>query len=193
MREGRFLGTDVVAELLAYARQSCPPSWEFLQVEDIRIPFPDDSAVFACFFSVFTHLLHEVAYCYLVEAGRTVKPGGRIVFSFLEYEYNWQVFEDTYNAAKAGGRNDHLNMFVGRDAIAAWAAHLGMRIVEIRAGTDAFIPLSRPITYDDGRRVEGNAALGQSVCVLSNDKRAAVEPRADKWSLKNPYRVAYRG
>ena len=189
---GRFLGTDVVAELLDYAKQGCPPNWAFLQVEEIGIPFADDSADFACFFSVFTHLLHEETYCYLVEARRAVKPGGRIVFSFLEYENNWQIFEDTYNGIKGGGSNDHLNMFIGRDAITAWAAHLGMAIVDIRAATDPFIPLSRPVIYDDGRRIEGNAALGQSICVLSNDKRAATAPSSNKWSLKNPYRVAYR-
>lgn len=193
LRDGRFLGTDVVAELLDYARQGCPPSWEFVQVEDIRIPFADDSADFACFFSVFTHLLHEETYCYLVEARRTVKPGGRIVFSFLEYEHNWQVFDDTYKVVKAGRTNAHLNIFIGRDAITAWAAHLGMPIVEIRAATDPFIPLSRPIVYDDGRRIDGNAALGQSVCVLSNNKQATVVSSANKWSLRSPYRMPDRG
>ena len=188
---GAFFGTDIVAELLDYARTGCPPHWKFLQVEDIRIPFADDTADFACFFSVFTHLLHEESYCYLVEARRAVKPGGRIVFSFLEYEHNWQIFQDTYDRVRGGSRNDHLNVFIGRDAITAWAEHLGMAIVDIRAATDRFIPLSRPVIYDDGRRIEGNAALGQSVCVLSNDKPAAA-PSANKWSLKNPYRVAYR-
>ena len=103
---------------------------------------------------MFTHLLHEETYCYLVEARRVVKPGGRIVFSFLEFENNWPIFEDTYKI-NAGGSNVHLNMFIGRDAITGWVAHLGMSIVEIRAATDPFIALSRPIVYDDGRRVEG--------------------------------------
>ncbi|MGH8714783.1 MAG: class I SAM-dependent methyltransferase [Casimicrobiaceae bacterium] len=190
--EGRLLGTDIVAELLDYARKGCPANWEFVQVEDVCIPFADDSADFACFFSVFTHLLHEETYCYLLEARRAVKPGGRIVFSFLEYEHNWPIFEGTYKTIKEGNANEHLNMFIGRDAITAWAEHLGMRIVEIRAATDRFIPLSRPIVYDDGRRVEGSAALGQSVCVLSNDKRAAV-PGGGKWSMRTPYRVCYLG
>ncbi|MEP6997164.1 MAG: class I SAM-dependent methyltransferase [Betaproteobacteria bacterium] len=192
LRDGRFLGTDVVADLLDYARQGCPPDWQFVQVEDIRIPFADNSADFACFFSVFTHLLHEETYCYLIEARRAVKPGGRIVFSFLEYEHNWEVFKNTYNTIKAGGANDHLNVFIGRDAIAAWAQHLGMPIVEIRAATDPFVPLSRPVVFDDGRRIEGNAALGQSVCVLSNDKRGAPVPEADRWSIKSSYRMSYR-
>ena len=84
-----------------------------------------------------------------------------------------------------------MNVFIGRDAIKAWAGHLGMAIVDIHAASDRFIPLSPPVVYDDGQRVEGNAALGQSVCVLSNDK-PDVASTPNKWSLKKPYRVAYR-
>jgi SAM-dependent methyltransferase len=167
---GAYLGTDVVQELLDYARQGCPGGWRFALVEDICIPFPDHCADYATFFSVFTHLLHEESYCYLLEAQRVVKPGGRIVFSFLEYEYMWPTFKGTYEAILSGGSNPHLNTFIGRDAIEAWARHLGMKIVDIRAGTDRFVTLSRPIVNDAGGRVEGKASFGQSVCVLSNDK-----------------------
>jgi SAM-dependent methyltransferase len=170
LEQGQLLGTDVVRELLDYAKEGCPASWQFVEVEDIRIPFADNSADFATFFSVFTHLLQEESYCYLLEARRVVKPGGRIVFSFLEYEYNWTIFEDTCGVIRGGGTNVHLNMFIGRDAIEAWARHAGFSIAEFHAATEPFIDLSRPITWDDGRRVEGKAALGQSICVLVNDK-----------------------
>lgn len=173
LTSGRFLGTDVVQELLDYAREGCPANWEFALVEDIRIPFREDSADFACFFSVFTHLLHEESYCYLHEARRVVKPGGKIVFSFLEYANNWQIFKDTFSLLLQGGASPHLNVFIGRDAIEAWASHLGLTILAMHAATDPFVELSRPITYDDGRRIDGAAALGQSVCVLRNDKPAA--------------------
>jgi SAM-dependent methyltransferase len=186
------LGTDVVRELLDYARQGCPPAWQFSLVEDIRIPFPDNCADWACFYSVFTHLLHEETYCYLLEARRVVKPGGRIVFSFLEYAHNWEIFKSTADVILAGRANVHLNTFIGRDAIEAWTRHLGMTIVDIRAATDPFVTLSRPIVYDDGTRVEGMAALGQSVCVVANDKPAVLERRRDIWSSANPYSVTYR-
>jgi SAM-dependent methyltransferase len=77
--EGRFLGTDVVAELLDYAKQGCPPNWAFLQVEEIRIPAADDSADFACFFSVFTHPLHEETF-YLVSGGAPSSQVGESCF-----------------------------------------------------------------------------------------------------------------
>jgi ubiquinone/menaquinone biosynthesis C-methylase UbiE len=173
LTSGRVLGTDVVQELLDYARTGCPSTWQFALVEDIRIPFPDNEADVASFFSVFTHLLPEESYCYLLEARRVVKPTGHIVFSFLEFVDSWPVFEATYRKIRRGQANDHLNTFIGRDAIQAWAQHPGMTIVDIRAATDHYIKLSTPIVYDNGERVGTDAALGQSVCVLRNDKPAA--------------------
>src|SRR5258708_21406592 len=76
LTSGRFLGTDVVQELLDYAREGCPASWRFELVEDVRIPFADDCADFASFFSVLTHLLPEEGYCSLVAARRVRRPGG---------------------------------------------------------------------------------------------------------------------
>jgi len=139
-------------------------------VEDIRVPFPNNDADFASFFSVFTHLLHEETYCYLREARRVVKPAGLIVFSFLEFEHNWKVFEDACRGVRDGRPNVHLNTFMGRDAIQVWAHHLGMTIVDIRAGPERFINLAVPVVHDNGERTEGCAALGQSICVLRNDK-----------------------
>jgi ubiquinone/menaquinone biosynthesis C-methylase UbiE len=166
LSDGVVWGTDVVQELLDYAKKGCPTHWQFKLVQGIKIPFPDDSADFVCFFSVFTHLLHEETYCYLLEARRVMKPGARIVFSFLEYDDMWSVFQKTYENTLSGKGNDHLNMFIGRDAIQAWASHLGMEIIHISAGQDKIVELSRPATFDDGRRVEGLAALGQSLCVM---------------------------
>ena len=68
----------------------------------------------------------------------------------------------------------HLNTFIGRDAIEAWTRHLGMKVIDIRAASDPFVTLSRPIIYDSGERAEVKAALGQSVCLISNDKPALV-------------------
>jgi SAM-dependent methyltransferase len=178
LTSGRVLGTDVVPELLEFARIGCPPSWQFVLVEDLRIPFANREADFASFFSVFTHLLHEESFCYLFEARRVVKPGGLIVFSFLEFEYNWDLFKEMCRAVIQEKHKPHLNMFIGRDAIQAWARQLGMTIVDIRTGTDRFIRLPEPVTQDNGERAEGNVAFGQSVCVLRNDKASRDTPRS---------------
>jgi ubiquinone/menaquinone biosynthesis C-methylase UbiE len=172
------LATDVVQELLDYARVGCPAHWEFRLVEEVRIPFGNNEADVTAFFSVFTHLMHDETYCYLVEARRVVKPGGLIVFSFLEFEQNRQIFKGDWQALLDGRSRVHLNSFIGRDAIEVWARHLGMAIVDIKSGTEAFIDLPVPVTRDDGGRTQGAAAFGQSICVLRNGKtlRARTKP-----------------
>ena len=167
--EGGYLGIDVVPELTEYAaRQVNRPTWRF-EVPDqaLTIPAEADSADLVCFFSVLTHLLHEESYRYLQEAARVLRPGGRIVFSFLEFHIpsHWSVFQHTVASM---GTGLHLNQFIERNAIAAWCDHLNLRVVEFLDGDQANIPLSRPITYDDGRQAEGHAALGQSVAILAH-------------------------
>jgi SAM-dependent methyltransferase len=160
-----YLGTDVVGDLLVYARRlSGRPDWRFLEVDTITIPAPDASADFVCFFSVFTHLLHEDSYRYLAEARRVLKPGGRIVFSFLEFRIgcHWEVFKAMLNSS----HGKHLNQFMDRDAIAAWANHLGLEQDQIIDGDRPHIPLSAPVRWDDGRMMSDMGNLGQSVAVL---------------------------
>jgi SAM-dependent methyltransferase len=125
-----------------------------------------------CFFSVLTHLLHEQSYLYLEEAKRVLKPDGRIVFSFLEFRmaFHWSVFASTVDDAR---RQEHpLNVFVEREAIQAWAAHLGLAVLDVRDGDEAFVPLSRPVTLDSGQVLSERGNLGQSICVLGRPEGA---------------------
>jgi SAM-dependent methyltransferase len=170
LTHGRFLGTDVVLELLQYAAQGCPGHWRFTLVDQIGMPYDNDSADFATFFSVFTHLLHEESFVYLMEAKRVVRPGGRIVFSFLELPYNWEIFEATVGNLRAGIPHAHLNVFMARDMIQCWAERLGLRVLAMHAATEPFVRLDAPVTYDNGTVVEGMAALGQSLCILENTR-----------------------
>ena len=166
---GPYLGTDIVAELVEYARAlAARPHWRFEVVDRIAIPEQDGRAGMVCFFSVFTHLLHEQTYMYLEEAKRVLKPGGRIVFSFLEFAVpaHWAVFEGTLQDA----RDQHvhpLNVFIERPAIEVWAEHLGLRVDDVRSGSETFVPLPHPLRLDDGTVLEGTGNLGQSICVLS--------------------------
>jgi hypothetical protein len=120
-----------------------------------------------CFFSVFTHLLHEHSYTYLQEAKRVLKPNGKIIFSFLEFAIasHWSVFELNLSDMSVGAYP--LNMFIGRDAIESWAAHLGLKILAIEDGDKPHIPVQAPIAFEDGRVMEGKGNMGQSICVLS--------------------------
>lgn len=169
--KGRYLGTDIVPDFIEYARQIVDrPDWKFEVTDGIKIPEIDEQADLICFFSVFTHLFHEQSYQYLREAKRVLKPKGKIVFSFLEFRIpdQWVIFETTLQQAYQ--LSSPLTMFIGRDAIEAWANHLDLEIMTIIDGNEAHIHLSHPVRFENGLVIEGKSRLGligQSVCILT--------------------------
>ena len=165
--DGKYIGIDVVKDLFKYAEGICDrPDWLFYEAPGLSIPEKDDYADFICFFSVFTHLLHEESYKYLEEAARVVKPKGKIIFSFLEFKIpsHWRVFEQTL----ADKHPDKvLNQFLSRDAIESWATHLDLDVINIYDGDKPHIKLNNTVAWDDGREMVGDGNLGQSVYVLT--------------------------
>jgi ubiquinone/menaquinone biosynthesis C-methylase UbiE len=164
---GRYLGIDIMPELVQYARKLVPrPDWSFEVAEGLSIPEKDNSADIVCFFSVFTHLLHEQSYLYLQEAKRVLKPSGTIVFSFLDFTLpqHWTVFEANLREVNMG---THLNMFMSKDAIPVWAEHLNLKVQHIQDGDKGYIPLPSPVKLENGDIMSGLGTMGQSVCVLT--------------------------
>lgn len=165
---GNYLGLDVVSELVEYARNLVErPGWRFEVAEGLKIPEADGRADMVCFFSVLTHLMHEDSYVYLQEAKRVLKPQGKIVLSFLDFLLPslWPVFETSISK-----RNDAaypLTMFMNRDMIGVWAAHLGLRVESFEDGDKPHIPLPHPVVFESGVVMQQQGFLGQSVCVLS--------------------------
>ena len=162
----RYVGIDVVPDLLEYARRLCGRTdWRFEVAQGLRLPAEDGSVDFVVFFSVLTHLLHEESFIYLRDAARVLRPGGRIVFSFLQFQLwaHWGVFQamiDRY------GQNLPLNMFVDPSWFPIWAQHLGLELTEVRAGNEDYIALRHDVTMDSGQVMSGKGSLGQSLCVL---------------------------
>jgi SAM-dependent methyltransferase len=145
-----YIGIDIVQALLDYAKAKAP-RYQFILHRGLSIPLADASADMVSAFSLYTHLLQAETYIYLEESVRILRPGGKIVFSFLEFcePSHWKIFEMTRaNARDAGG--DHLNMFMERSAIGLWAKKLGLAV-------DGY--------FDSSATWSGHS-LGQSVAVL---------------------------
>jgi SAM-dependent methyltransferase len=162
-----YIGTDIVPELIQYARNlTRRPDWHFELTDGTKIPCKDESVDFVCFFSVFTHITHEDSFKYLREAKRVLKRGGRIVFSFLEFEIDshWAVFALSVDLGNPG---DHHNQFIERPAIRAWVKQLGLSIESIFDGDKPHIPIAESVVWHDGRVMSGFGALGQSVAIIS--------------------------
>ena len=164
--KGGYLGTDVVPDLLDYARQLVDrPDWRFELADGLTIPAPDSSADVVCFFSVFTHLRHEESYTYLKEARRVLRPGGRIIFSFLEFAIasHWAVFAKNVASVHS---DLPLDQFMSRDGIYSWADHLDLTIIDLLDGDVPSIPLAQPVVLESGQKYETLGTLGQSIAVL---------------------------
>ncbi len=163
---GGYLGTDILPSLLEHARQLCGrPDWRFVETNGESIPAADESADFVCFFSVFTHLSHEQTWRYLLESKRVLRPGGKIVCSFLEFKIrsHWTVFEQTF--ANQDPRKV-LSQFLSRDAFEAFAFNAALDLEAFHDGDKPHIPFAGEVVWESGLRMSGLGHLGQSVCVL---------------------------
>lgn len=165
----QYSGTDVVPKLIQYAQKKCASreDFHFHLVDRIEIPKAIPAADFVTFFSVFTHILHEESYVYLEEAAQVLKPGGKIVVSFLEYavQHNWGVFMSNVDWVKQQSYLGHINIFNHRDDFLCWAGALGLKVELFIAGDDRRIKVGEPDATPE--IPEGLYAFGQSICVLT--------------------------
>lgn len=163
----RYLGTDINQKLLDYAAKTAGrPDFRFERVEGMQIPESDGAADLVVFFSVGTHLLQEEFFIYLEDARRVLKPGGRIIFSFLDVMLPGVrvVFRETVEVARSGQRF-HLNTFIGNSDIPAWAEMLAMKLVDVLPG-DHPVGEPSPMVRAVLSRPVAERHLGQSVVVL---------------------------
>jgi len=128
----RYLGIDIVPEMLEFAAEKCrQPDWRFELALEPKIPEVDESADMICFMSVFTHLMQEESFLYLREAQRVLKPGGLILASYLDINASehWKIFEANVNSAEAR-QSKPMDIFLSQDFLRIWAGKLDLAIVQ---------------------------------------------------------------
>jgi len=163
----RYLGLDLVPELLDYARRKAGrKDFRFEKVDEVRLPAKPATADFCVFFSVFTHILPEESFVYLEETHRVLKPGGKAVFSFLEHasKASKPVFDANLAWVRERHVAGHLNTFLHRADLRHWAERLGFEVAALHLGESRFIEVDAESATP--AVPENLYALGQSVCVL---------------------------
>lgn len=148
----RFIGVDVVQKLLDYAKLKTSAEYEFILHRRLDIPAADGSVDMLSAFSLFTHLLPAETYLYLQDAVRVLRPGGKVVFSFLELAAptHWGQFVTAVEGVRSG-TSSHLDMFIERGVIGLWAQKLGYDVLGY---------------IEPEQAVAAHGCLGQSTAIL---------------------------
>lgn len=149
---GNYTGADVVRELVEEITRTCP-GFRALVNNRLSIVTPAASLDMVFHWSVFTHLYPAESYIYMVDIFRALKPGGRLVFSFLELEQanHEPIFDQKVSHIMRGIKSSQLNQFLHRDWIRMFARKIGFE-------APAFV---------DGDDTTHHAAFGQSLVAMT--------------------------
>lgn len=124
--QGDYTGADVVPELLAELARQCPGYRTVLSYSQ-TIEAADASLDVVFNWSVFTHLFPSESYLYMVDSFRALKPGGKLIFSFLEMEEpeHDRVWQAKLHRLRHGHKDEQLDTFLHRDWIRRFARDAG--------------------------------------------------------------------
>jgi ubiquinone/menaquinone biosynthesis C-methylase UbiE len=130
-----YLGTDVVQDLLDYAKTITPDYYRYQLHQELNIPAADNTFDFAFCISVFTHLKQAEIYLYMRDIGRVLRNGGTFAFSFFELAdpRSHHVFQHTVNMT-AGNISHPLNQLLEKNQIEYMASQTGFRIRQFIPG-----------------------------------------------------------
>lgn len=136
--QGQYTGADVVQELLDELSRQCPGYDVLLNVTP-TIVAPDASLDMVFHWSVFTHLYPGESYLYTADAFRALKPGGKMIFSFLELEEaeHDRVWNANLEHLRRGNAAEHLDAFLHRDWIRRFARNAGFAEPRFTDGQDS--------------------------------------------------------
>ena len=143
-----YVGIDIIPEFLKYAEERCPKNYKFILNNSLSIPLSGIQFDFVVGFSIFTHLLQAEIMIYSQQIFDLLKPGGKFLYSFLELEHHWDIFELTYKLHKEHSKPyPHLNMFLDRNQIATIADKCGFvleKFIEPKFVGQSVVILKKP-------------------------------------------------
>jgi SAM-dependent methyltransferase len=136
--QGNYKGADIERRLVAYLKDNCP-GYDAVVHRKLSIDAPDGSQDMIFLWSVFTHLYPEECYLYLRDMFRALKPGGKVVLSFLEIENaeHREIFKRRARSFERHGWSSSLDAFLHRDWLRIWAEEFGFSSVAFTEGQDA--------------------------------------------------------
>lgn len=134
---GTYKGADIVGRLVKELKAKCR-GYEAIVHRQLTIAAPDNSLDIVYHWSVFTHLFPEECHVYMADSFRALKPGGKLVFSFLELENpeHRPLFNNRARLFRKGATMPHLDTFLHRDWIRLWADELGYSEPQFTDGRD---------------------------------------------------------
>lgn len=136
---GQYSGADVVDGLVRELKRKCPDYTAYVHRQPSIVA--DDASLDMIFhWSVFTHISIEEVYLYLEDSHRAMKPGAKLVFSFLELtdpEHYRAIFENRLGRLRRKRELKLLDTFLHREWITLWAAKIGFEQPEFTEGADA--------------------------------------------------------
>lgn len=135
--QGSYTGTDIITRFIDELKAKCP-GYTALVHRQPSIPVADASLDMLFHWSVFTHISPEECYLYMADSFRAMKPGARMVFSFMELsdpEHQATFFRRVKTLAK-NQPDPVLDTFLHRDWINFWAHDIGFLPPEFTDGND---------------------------------------------------------
>ena len=137
---GEYTGVDVVPELIEELARQCPDYQTAINLKQ-TIAAPDASLDMVFHWSVFTHLYPTECYLYTADAFRALKPGGKMVFSFLELAEpaHDRVWDANLRRLRNGGTAEQLDNFLHRDWIRRFGADAGFVETRFTDGSDGSV------------------------------------------------------
>ena len=135
---GRYTGVDIIAPFINELKAKCPGYDAYVHYKP-TLRADDGSVDLVFHWSVFTHLSPEECFLYLKDTFRTLKPGGKTIFSFLEVTepLHQRVFSNRVQGLEQGSPAPILDTYLHRDWIRKWAGELGFTEPVFTDGDDA--------------------------------------------------------